>query len=66
MWNVGTWSIDVKGEAGSGTPHEGESTEAMPGAEPPVVALKSLKGDGAKGWCQGPDSKSQPTEGRTG
>ena len=31
--------------------HESESTDAEPGAEQPVVAMKSRKRDGAKGLC---------------
>ena len=52
-WNVGTWDSDANGEAASGRATRARSTgKRSPGAEQPVkLAMKSLKGDGAKGLC---------------
>src|SRR6202022_4652226 len=51
--NVGTWDSDANGEATSGRTTRARVRKRSPGAEQPVVARKSPKGDGAKGLCYG-------------
>ena len=50
--NVGTWDSDANGEATSGRTTRARVRKRSPGAEQPVVAKKSPKGDGAKGCVQ--------------
>jgi len=48
-WNVGTWSLDVKGEINGGRPTKMRVPKQDTGAEQFVVAMKSAKADKAKG-----------------
>ena len=48
-WNVGTCSLDVKGEVEAGGPSEMRVPKQDTGAEQSVLATKSAKADGAKG-----------------
>ena len=51
--NVRTWDSDANGEATSGRTTRARVRKRSPGAEQPVVAVKSPKRDGAKGLCYG-------------
>jgi hypothetical protein len=63
--NVGTWDSDANGEATSGRTTRARVRKRSPGAEPPVVATKSRKRDGAKGLRHGAKFKRQPAMGGT-
>src|SRR5215831_10411949 len=58
--NVGTWDSDANGEAASGRTTRARVRKRSPGAEQPVIAVKSPKRDGAKGLCYGAEF-NEPT-----
>jgi hypothetical protein len=64
-WNVGTWDSDANGEAASGRTTRARVRKRSPGAEQPVVAVKSRKGDGAKGLCYGAEFNEPTSNGRS-
>ena len=49
VWNVGTFASDGNGKVTSGDPARAKVQMRRQGAEQPVVAMKLLKGSGAKG-----------------
>jgi hypothetical protein len=63
--NVGTWDSDANGEATSGRTTRARVRKRSPGAEQPVVAVKSPKEDGAKGLCYGAEFNEPTSNGRS-
>ena len=63
--NVGTCRLDAKGEAVSGSPTKASVPMRGTGAEQPVVAMRSVKADGAKGLRHPALFVGQPETGRS-
>ena len=61
----GNLDSDANGEATSGSTMRARVRKRRPGAEQLVVVKNSLKGEGAKGLCQGAEVVGQPAMGGT-
>ena len=62
---MGTCDSDANGEVQVEEPRGREYGMRSPGAEQPVVAMKSPKRDGAKGLCYGAEFNVPTSNGRS-
>ena len=63
VWNVGTFSLDAKGDSPSGGPTRSRVPKRGEGADGPVVATKPSNAGGAKGSGDLADGNGQPAMG---